>query len=79
MNMVPVAENILNNAGFYACNIDTPKEDGEQHEKRECLRGVLRNLKENLPGRIKQRHMKTLIKQIAQRSIKYMLNTICVN
>ena len=54
MNMVPVAEKILNNSEFYACNIDTPKEDGEQHEKRECLRGVLRNLKQNLPGGKKQ-------------------------
>ena len=42
INIVPIAENILNNVVFYAYIIDTPKEGVAQHEKRECLRGAIR-------------------------------------
>ena len=44
-------ENILNDEDFFEDIVDTPKEDIEQHRKRECLKSVLGSCKAYLLGR----------------------------
>ena len=43
-------ENILNDDDFFGDIVDTPKEDIEQHRKRECLKSVISKDKAYLLG-----------------------------
>ena len=42
--------NILNNDESFDAIVDTPKEDIEQHKKRECLKSVIDRSKAHLLG-----------------------------
>ena len=44
-------ENILNDDDIFGDSIDTPKEDIEQHKKRDCLKSVIGSGKAYLLGR----------------------------
>ena len=43
-------ENILSDGGFFGDIVDTPREDTEQHKKRECLKSVIDKGKVHLLG-----------------------------
>ena len=43
-------ENMLNDYEFFGDSVDTPKEDTEQHRKRECLKSVISKGKAYLLG-----------------------------
>ena len=43
-------ENILNDDDFFGDTVDTPKEDTEQHGKRECFKSVISKGKAYLLG-----------------------------
>ena len=43
-------ENMLNDDEFFGDSVDTPKEDTEQHRKRECLKSVISKGKACLLG-----------------------------
>ena len=43
-------EDILNNDNFFGDTVDTPKEDIEQHRKRQCLKSVIGSGKAYLLG-----------------------------
>ena len=43
-------ENMLNDDEFFGDSVDTPKEDTEQHRKRECLKSVISKGKAYLLG-----------------------------
>ena len=43
-------ENILSDGDFFGDIVDTPREDTEQHKKRECLKSVIDKGKAHLLG-----------------------------
>ena len=69
-------KSILNDDEFFVDINDTPKDDIEQHNKRECLRSAISN------GKVLEKnsgHMKELIKPATKLLIKHMLNTSNAN
>ena len=51
VKIMPDIENILNDDDFFGDIFDTPREEIEQHRKRECLKGVIDRGKAHLLGR----------------------------
>ena len=51
IKIMPDVGDILNDNGFFGDVVDTPKEDIEQHKKRECLNGAIDKGKGHLLGK----------------------------
>ena len=51
IKIMPDVGDILNDNEFFGDVVDTPKEDIEQHKKRECLKGAIDKGKGHLLGK----------------------------